>query len=359
MAIRAYNKMYVDNARVTLATMLDYAYNFQYENLDIFFAEFIISGFADLFGTGVPSFITGKSGVELYRDVKNALNIESNYSIYNPGFSRSSAYWLGSYLAFTQWYLNRSFRDITFAVSLSEMLSWYNTDHEADLIRFADKVEQRILQANQNLKMIRERNEFSQAQLANLSGVGIRNIQMFEQGKNDISKAQYNTLNSLSRPLNCSVQDFVQVDTLKQSILNEYYKNINDLNTKHYNQMIKINDQYQNDMNRIRNEHFLRQKQIIIRYVDQFPYQKTAYYEDNNYVMNKKEVQENFVNYFNSISETKIGNYQLQEMADLIAKVSGNKKLQFATDSIGLMNAKSLADALYRLMSLIKTVDRK
>ena len=224
MGIHAYNELYLNNARNTLGTMLDYAVNFMGENIDMFFAKFITSGIADNFGFGNPTFITGKTGVDLFLDVQRMYGQTYNYIAPYMTTNRSPEYWTGHYLAYAQWFLNVAFRDITFAVPISEIRSWYYTDHEADVMRFTDKIWNRILKANDNLKLIRNRMGLSQSELANLSGVNIRNIQLFEQGKNDISKAQYNTLNSLARTLNCREQDFVQTIDLKQRFLNNLKK---------------------------------------------------------------------------------------------------------------------------------------
>ena len=88
MAIPAYNELYLNNARTTMATMLDFAVNYKHEQIDLFFAEFITSGIARMFGLGDPAIIMGKTGIDLYYDVKK------------QSINRSPEFWLGSYLAF-------------------------------------------------------------------------------------------------------------------------------------------------------------------------------------------------------------------------------------------------------------------
>ena len=43
-----------------------------------------------------------------------------------------------------------------------------------------------------------------------LSGVNIRNIQLYEQGVQDINRASASTLASLARPLACTIEDLME-----------------------------------------------------------------------------------------------------------------------------------------------------
>lgn len=52
----------------------------------------------------------------------------------------------------------------------------------------------------------------SQKQLAEESGVSIRMIQYYEQGKNDINKAEALTVYKLAHALMCKVEDLLEFD---------------------------------------------------------------------------------------------------------------------------------------------------
>ena len=86
--------------------------------------------------------------------------------------------------------------------------------HEADISKFAeaaDKVIQENLgECETNLKRIRRANGFSQKQLAEVSGVALRMIQLYEQRQNDINKAQASTLSALAKSLNCRLEDLME-----------------------------------------------------------------------------------------------------------------------------------------------------
>ena len=134
MEIHAYNQGYLDGAMTALATLLDYAVNFQHEHIDYFFKKFINMGFALQFERGNPDVIAGRSGVELYSIITGKYSNLPQYYV----IDRSAEFWLGWSLAYYQWYSCRTFQEITAVVKPSEMLFWYPTLHEADLMRFVE-----------------------------------------------------------------------------------------------------------------------------------------------------------------------------------------------------------------------------
>jgi transcriptional regulator with XRE-family HTH domain len=60
------------------------------------------------------------------------------------------------------------------------------------------------------LKRLRESRGLSQSELAEASGVKLRNIQMYEQRVNDIDKAQVQTVYKLARVIGCNVEDLLE-----------------------------------------------------------------------------------------------------------------------------------------------------
>lgn len=61
-----------------------------------------------------------------------------------------------------------------------------------------------------NLKRIRTNEGYSQKQLAELSGVRLRSIQMYEQRQKDINKAQSDSLFHLAKALGCAMEDLLE-----------------------------------------------------------------------------------------------------------------------------------------------------
>ena len=85
---------------------------------------------------------------------------------------------------------------------------WYH-------ITSLEHLRQRLLtcssaEGDSRLKRIRENRDLSQSELSRLSGVNLRNIQMYEQRVNNIDKTQAHILYKLSRVLGCDVEDLLE-----------------------------------------------------------------------------------------------------------------------------------------------------
>lgn len=61
-----------------------------------------------------------------------------------------------------------------------------------------------------NLKRIREEKSFTQAKLAEISGVNLRLISYYEQGYKDINKAQAISLHKIAQALDCKIEDLLE-----------------------------------------------------------------------------------------------------------------------------------------------------
>lgn len=215
----AYSEYYLNDAKTRLAQMLDYAVNDEKLDAEWFIKLFLQSGVADRFEVGNPSVVAGASGVELARDVIGYAY--KNRQFAKPTFvqDRSPEYWAGWALAEYQWYSRRRFKEIFSAVSITDIIAMYHLYHEMDIRQFIDTLENRIKSApRQNrLKKLRENRGLAQTDLAELSGVNIRSIQMYEQGTHDIDKAQAHTLYKLSRVLGCTIEDLLESPSESES----------------------------------------------------------------------------------------------------------------------------------------------
>jgi DNA-binding transcriptional regulator YiaG len=97
-------------------------------------------------------------------------------------------------------------------VSFEELQKMYYTLHEADISRFADIIDSRIKEyyPETNLKRIRTAYGFTQAELAERSGVSLRSIQMYEQRNKNINKANADTIYCLAKVLGCTMEDLIE-----------------------------------------------------------------------------------------------------------------------------------------------------
>ena len=189
MAIRSYNEVYLNDAKRNLGVATDYLVN----------------------ACGLPA--DGLSGTELgqrlfleMRAVDEAPPPVRSF----PG--RSPEYWGGWALAHFQWHCCKSFRWIFARASLPDVLAKYSVYHEMDISRFLEDFMRELasVKTEKNLRRIRRAAGYSQAELSRLSGVNIRNIQLYEQGVQDINRASAATLASLARPLACSIENLME-----------------------------------------------------------------------------------------------------------------------------------------------------
>lgn len=210
--IHAYDKVYLEKARVAMGRMLDFAvYDLKYE-ISRFFELFISSGVAARFEKGDFSIIVGMSGVELAYYVLEQANVKIERVKPNYTIDRSEEYWTGWALAYYQWETALKFEDIIQQVPITQMVQLYSPYHEMDIRHFCDKMNElyRSAKPETNLKQFRQKAELSQKQLAELSGVPLRTIQQYEQRQKSINKARVEYLVMLARVLYCSVEDLIE-----------------------------------------------------------------------------------------------------------------------------------------------------
>lgn len=212
MMIHAYSEFYLNDAKQNLAEFFDYAINVCNFDANLFSKLFIQSGYADKFERGNPAIVVGMSGIELAKRV--IMYAYPNWKFQERIFSedRSNVYWAGWALAEYQWITCKRFKDIFSRVSLTEIISMYSVYHEMDIEHFVEDVTKRYnaIEQETRLKTIRENRGISQTELAKLSGVKLRSIQMYEQKVNDIDKAQVGTVYKLSRVLGCTIEDLLE-----------------------------------------------------------------------------------------------------------------------------------------------------
>lgn len=212
MTTRAYQEIYLSNAQSALGDAFDYAVNSCNVDGKDFVSFFTASTICKQMENGEPSVLAGKSGIEIAVQVL----LETTGKEYNATpkehFERSKEYWIGWAVAYYQWYSSRKYSDIFKALPYEDLQKMYYTLHEADITKFVDIAEERIKTyfKDTNLKRIRTSYGCTQAELAKLSGVTLRSIQMYEQRRKDINKASAETLYRIAKVLGCTIEDLVE-----------------------------------------------------------------------------------------------------------------------------------------------------
>lgn len=208
----AYSELYLSDAKSCLADMFDYIINDCKLECDWVASLFVTTGYAQKFETGNPAILSGMSGIEFGKEIiKKAYN-KKDVPDANFREDRSPEYWAGWALAEYQWFSGRRFKDIFERIPLSQVIGMYSVYHEMDISQFINTMEKFYNEAilETKLKRIRENRGISQSELAKLSGVKLRSIQMYEQKANDIDKAQGHTLYKISRVLGCNIEDLLE-----------------------------------------------------------------------------------------------------------------------------------------------------
>ena len=217
MMTHAYDEAYLPGAMERLGAMIEYATDGIGMDTAVFYRLFLASGVADSFGSGHPRYIAGLSGKELARMVITTVSdLEFSSEPYAPSQPQDT-FWAGWALAYFQWYTGLSFRFIdSHGLDIGTVLSLYHPLHEADISKFVDIGLTRIRQwqatHKPSLKAIRKAAGLTQVELAERSGVSLRMIRAYEQGSQDISKAEAGNVLSLARHLNVDVPQLLNRD---------------------------------------------------------------------------------------------------------------------------------------------------
>ncbi|MDO4487461.1 MAG: helix-turn-helix transcriptional regulator [Eubacteriales bacterium] len=219
MAI-AYDKIYLEQARRTLGSMLDYAVNSARLETSLFWNMFLVSDISKRFEVGESAIVAGKSGIELAQIIitdENSIELpDENDSI---AYGKSREYWAGWVLAYYQWKNGCSFKKINGYIPITQILEMYSRYHEADIEKLCDRLDEIIFNPNNetNLKQIRLMAGLSQRELAIATGISVRSIQQYEQRRKNINSAKAETIFLLARALHCRMEELLEIECIRKS----------------------------------------------------------------------------------------------------------------------------------------------
>ncbi len=210
--MHAYIEDYLEHAQQVLGDMMDFAVNTCGMNPDEYFVKFLVTGIAGQFEKGNPRYLSGVTGCELVREVMEKSGSPVVVEEDEMYLDKSPEYWSGWALCYYQWFTGHSFSKIYRAVSMDKILCMYPTLHEADITKFVSVMDEKIklFYPETNLKRIRTMSGLSQRELAELSGVSFRQIQLFEQKQRDINKTQVANVVRLAGVLGCRIEDLIE-----------------------------------------------------------------------------------------------------------------------------------------------------
>ncbi len=208
----AYQEIYLSKAQSVIGDAFDYAVNTCAIRGTDFVKLFIESSVSKRMENGEPAYLAGKSGIEIVREIVAETKGQELQIEPQEHFGRSKEYWIGWAIAYYQWYSGRKYSDVFKVLSFEDLQKMYYTLHEADITKFVDIVDSKIKEyfSETNLKRIRTAYGFTQAELAERSGVSLRSIQMYEQRNKNINKASADSMYSLAKALGCTMEDLIE-----------------------------------------------------------------------------------------------------------------------------------------------------
>lgn len=211
METKYYSDLYLSDISENMGAMLEYGMQEGYDP-QVIWNLFLNSKIAKQIEMKNPQYLAGYSGQEyLNMIIKNQIPKKNNQSKKRK-LSFNEYYWSGWALAQLQFKTNITFNDIDSVLPLSRVLELYEPLHEADISKFIDVAKTYLSKAKKetNLKIIRKASGYSQNDLAIEAKVDLRSIQMYEQRRNDINKAQVATLVKISKVLSCKIEDLLE-----------------------------------------------------------------------------------------------------------------------------------------------------
>ena len=108
---RAYQEIYLSKAQSVLGDAFDYAIN----TCDIpgndFVKMFIASSVSKRMANGEPSYLAGKSGIEIVVEIIEETKGQEIQIEVQEHFGRSKEYWIGWAVAYYQWHSSRKYNE--------------------------------------------------------------------------------------------------------------------------------------------------------------------------------------------------------------------------------------------------------
>ena len=225
--MHAYDEMYLEDAMRNLGRMMEVGIADRGIPAEDFYAMFLACGIGDRFGEGHPRYVAGCSGEELAEMViRRSTDARSGPGMTEkpgpgmtekpgpgmtekraPGFGE--AYWAGWALAYLQWESGCSFATLQgYGIDLETVLEQYGPLHEADVTKLSEVFLKRMEETSP-LKRMRRNAGMTQEALAARAGVSVRMIRAYEQGSQDIRRAEAASVNALASALGCRVETII------------------------------------------------------------------------------------------------------------------------------------------------------
>ena len=207
--IQEYKEMSISKNCGIVGDLFDFIINECQIDGDEFVGLFLKSKVCKKIENKEYDYLIGKSGIELGLEILEEFNIKvQDYSTIS--FIRTEEYWCGWAISYFHHINGMDYKKIFELVTFEDLLRLYPTLHEADITKFIEVLEKINKEKPSNLKKIRVNYGCSQKELAEMSGVSLRSIQMYEQKRKDINKAQIDAVLKIANALGCNIKDILE-----------------------------------------------------------------------------------------------------------------------------------------------------
>ena len=204
--------LYDNDVREALADLFDICVNVVGQSGAAAARAFVASGLAQEFERQNPVFVAGKSGTDLVNLMLPFMGCTQPVQPQDR-LVRTVDYWVGFMVSYFQLRTGHRYAEIFERFPYDEIAESYWPLHEADDTKFLQVYQEKWSSRFEQTRLakLREREGLSQAALARKAGVGLRSIQMYEQGNKNINHANGETLYRLSLALGCSMEDLLEL----------------------------------------------------------------------------------------------------------------------------------------------------
>lgn len=203
---------YTENAIDNFANALDYVYVDQKKDIKNFIDMFIKCGLAKEYYLLNPVYVLGLSGKELVKKTYELNNIIYKERRIKKTYKKSIAYFVGV-ISLTYCYRRDIPIEIFFKkVKIDDLFKLYYPLHEADITKIIKILDEYLKKKSEttNLAYYRKILKLTQKELADLSGISVRSISLYEEKEKDISKASYATVEKIARALHTEPKNIIE-----------------------------------------------------------------------------------------------------------------------------------------------------
>lgn len=211
MATPVYDSLFLPIAEKALGNAFDVLYRKAKLTDEEVIAGLRSTKIAQGFNQGNPYVIAGNSGNELAREILESLGKGDSFKRRYGNEPLNEYFWAGYVFAFFLWKSGHRMESSLRRLGIDTLIALYHPYHEMAIEAVYEKLEELLTKSKKPcaLKYLRTAAHYSQSDLARASGVPLRSIQEYEQGRKNLGSAQISTVLAIAKVLWVDVEDLL------------------------------------------------------------------------------------------------------------------------------------------------------